>query len=113
MFVGPVSDDGVDTVHRPRVVLGVSGGIAAYKACEILRLLRSAGADVTVVPTPSALNFVGAATFEALSGHPVATDVFTDVPTVAHVATGQHADLVVIAPGHRRSARPSRCRTGR
>ncbi len=98
MFVGPVSDDGVDTVHRPRVVLGVSGGVAAYKACEILRLLRSAGADVTVVPTPSALNFVGAATFEALSGHPVATDVFTDVPTVAHVATGQHADLVVIAP---------------
>ena len=84
--------------RRPRVVLGVSGGIAAYKACEILRLLRSAGADVTVVPTPAALTFVGAATFEALSGHPVATDVFTDIPTVAHVATGQHADLVVVAP---------------
>ncbi len=85
-------------VRPPRVILGVSGGVAAYKACEILRLLRSAGADVTVVPTPSALNFVGSATFEALSGHPVATDVFTDVPTVAHVATGQHADLVVVAP---------------
>jgi phosphopantothenoylcysteine decarboxylase / phosphopantothenate---cysteine ligase len=82
----------------PRVVLGVSGGVAAYKACEILRLLRSAGADVTVVPTAAALQFVGAATFEALSGHPVATDVFTDVPRVAHVATGQHTDLVVIAP---------------
>ena len=82
----------------PRVVLGVAGGVAAYKACEVLRLLRSAGADVTVVPTPSALKFVGAATFEALSGHPVATDVFTDVPTVAHVATGQRADLVVVAP---------------
>ena len=82
----------------PRVLLGVSGGVAAYKACEILRQLRSAGADVTVVPTPAALQFVGAATFEALSGHPVATDVFTDVHKVAHVATGQHADLFVIAP---------------
>lgn len=82
----------------PRVVLGVAGGIAAYKACEIVRLLRAAGADVTVVPTVDALRFVGAATFEALSGHPVATDVFTDVPHVAHVATGQQADLVVIAP---------------
>lgn len=72
--------------------------MAAYKACEILRLLRSAGADVRVVPTPAALNFVGSATFEALSGHPVATDIFTEVPTVAHVATGQQADLVVVAP---------------
>ncbi|MET3806900.1 phosphopantothenoylcysteine decarboxylase/phosphopantothenate--cysteine ligase [Nakamurella sp. UYEF19] len=76
----------------------MAGGIAAYKACEILRLLRSAGADVIVVPTPNALKFIGAATFEALSGHPVATDVFTDVPHVAHVATGQQADLVVVAP---------------
>ncbi len=84
--------------RRPTVVLGVSGGIAAYKACEILRLLRSAGAEVTVVPTAAALKFVGAATFEALSGRPVATEVFTDVPHVAHVATGQVADLVVIAP---------------
>lgn len=82
----------------PKVLLGVSGGVAAYKACEILRLLRSAGTDVTVVPTRAALQFVGAATFEALSGHPVATDVFTDVPNVAHVATGQMAELVVIAP---------------
>jgi phosphopantothenoylcysteine decarboxylase/phosphopantothenate--cysteine ligase len=82
-------------------VLGVGGGIAAYKACELLRRLRSPevlGADVTVVPTAAALKFVGAATFEALSGHPVAEDVFTDVPSVAHVATGQHADLVVVAP---------------
>ncbi len=80
------------------MVLGVGGGIAAYKACELLRRLRAAGADVTVVPTASALKFVGAATWEALSGHPVATDVFTDIPGVAHVATGQRADLVVIAP---------------
>lgn len=87
-----------DDQSAPRVLLGVSGGVAAYKACEILRQLRSAGADVTVVPTRTALKFVGAATFEALSGHPVATDVFTDVHRVAHVATGQYADLVVIAP---------------
>jgi phosphopantothenoylcysteine decarboxylase/phosphopantothenate--cysteine ligase len=80
------------------VVLGVGGGIAAYKACELVRRLRADGCDVTVVPTESALKFVGAATWEALSGHPVATDVFTDIPSVAHVATGQRADLVVIAP---------------
>ncbi len=83
------------------MVLGVGGGIAAYKACELLRRLRSldcVGADVTVVPTASALRFVGAATFEALSGHPVTSDVFSDVASVAHVATGQWADLVVVAP---------------
>lgn len=85
----------------PRVVLGVAGGIAAYKSCELLRRLRSEdglAADVTVVPTARALEFVGAATFEALSGRPVHTDVFSDVPSVAHVATGQRADLVVVAP---------------
>lgn len=81
-----------------RIVLGVSGGIAAYKACELLRRLRALGHDVTVVPTPAALTFIGAATFEALSGHPVATDVFTDVPAVKHVVTGQQADLVIVAP---------------
>ncbi len=87
-----------DARPAPRVVLGVGGGIAAYKACELLRRLRAAGCDVTVVPTVAALEFVGTATWEALSGHPVATDVFTDIPSVAHVATGQRADLVVIAP---------------
>jgi phosphopantothenoylcysteine decarboxylase/phosphopantothenate--cysteine ligase len=89
------------TSSPPRVVLGVGGGIAAYKACELLRRLKSddgIAADVTVVPTEHALRFVGAATFEALSGHPVHTDVFADVPSVAHVSTGQHADLVVVAP---------------
>ncbi len=87
--------------HAPRVVMGVGGGIAAYKACELIRRMRAAdglAADVTVVPTVSALEFVGAATFEALSGHPVTADVFADIPSVAHVAIGQHADLVVIAP---------------
>jgi phosphopantothenoylcysteine decarboxylase/phosphopantothenate--cysteine ligase len=80
------------------IVLGVSGGVAAYKAAFVLRALTEAGHDVRVVPTPGALHFVGAATFEALSGNPVTTDVWSDVPEVAHVRIGQHADLVVVAP---------------
>jgi phosphopantothenoylcysteine decarboxylase/phosphopantothenate--cysteine ligase len=82
----------------PRVVLGVAGGIAAYKAASLLRLLTEAGHDVTVVPTASALRFVGAPTWEALSHHPVATDVWTDAHEVAHVALGRQAELVVVAP---------------
>jgi len=82
----------------PQVVLGVGGGIAAYKACEVLRRLTESGHRVRVVPTEAALNFVGAATFEALSGQPVATGVFSDVPAVPHVKIGQAADLVVVAP---------------
>ncbi|NEK86317.1 bifunctional phosphopantothenoylcysteine decarboxylase/phosphopantothenate--cysteine ligase CoaBC [Blastococcus saxobsidens] len=81
-----------------RIVLGVSGGVAAYKAALLLRALTEGGHDVRVVPTPGALHFVGAATFEALSGHPVTTDVWSDVPEVAHVRIGQEADLVVVAP---------------
>jgi phosphopantothenoylcysteine decarboxylase / phosphopantothenate---cysteine ligase len=81
-----------------RVVLGVAGGIAAYKACEVLRRLTESGHDVRVVPTASALRFVGAATFEALSGQPVHADVFTDVARVPHVRLGQTADLVLVAP---------------
>src|SRR5947208_13281099 len=81
-----------------RIVLGVSGGVAAYKAALLLRAFTEAGNDVRVVPTPGALHFVGAATFEALSGNPVTTDVWSDVPEVAHVRIGQHADLVVVAP---------------
>ncbi len=81
-----------------KIVLGVSGGIAAYKSCELIRRLRALGHDVTVVPTAAALTFVGAASFEALSGNPVATDVFTDVAEVRHVSTGQQADLVMVAP---------------
>ncbi|WP_170124629.1 bifunctional phosphopantothenoylcysteine decarboxylase/phosphopantothenate--cysteine ligase CoaBC [Nocardioides silvaticus] len=83
---------------RPRVVLGVSGGIAAYKACELLRRFSESGHDVTVVPTASALEFVGAPTWAALSGKPVATDVWTSVHEVPHVRIGQSADLVVVAP---------------
>ncbi len=80
------------------VVVGVSGGIAAYKACTVVRQLAEAGHEVRVIPTESALRFVGAATFEALSGQPVHSGVFTDVPEVPHVRLGQQADLVVVAP---------------
>jgi phosphopantothenoylcysteine decarboxylase/phosphopantothenate--cysteine ligase len=83
---------------RPHVVLGVSGGIAAYKACELLRRFTESGHDVTVVPTAAALEFVGAPTWAALSGKPVSTEVWTDVHEVPHVRIGQTADLVVVAP---------------
>ncbi|MPQ99140.1 bifunctional phosphopantothenoylcysteine decarboxylase/phosphopantothenate--cysteine ligase CoaBC [Modestobacter sp. I12A-02628] len=81
-----------------RIVLGVGGGVAAYKAALLLRALTESGHDVRVVPTAAALRFVGAATFEALSGNPVTTDVWDDVPEVAHVRIGQMADLVLVAP---------------
>ncbi len=81
-----------------RIVLGVSGGIAAYKACSLLRSLTESGHDVTVVPTAAALRFVGAPTWAALSGKAVADDVWTDVHLVPHVSIGQQADLVVVAP---------------
>jgi phosphopantothenoylcysteine decarboxylase/phosphopantothenate--cysteine ligase len=82
----------------PRVILGVGAGIAAYKACELLRLLKEAGHRVRVIPTPDALRFVGEPTWAALSGEPVTTDVWSDVPEVPHVRLGQTADLVLIAP---------------
>lgn len=81
-----------------RIVVGVAGGIAAYKSPSLVRRLCEAGHEVQVVPTESALRFVGAATFEALSGRPVRTGVFDDVPEVPHVRLGQQADLVVVAP---------------
>ncbi|GAA4792380.1 bifunctional phosphopantothenoylcysteine decarboxylase/phosphopantothenate--cysteine ligase CoaBC [Actinomycetospora chlora] len=84
---------------EPReIVLGVAGGIAAYKACEVLRRLREAGNHVQVVATRAALEFIGAATFEALSGRPVLSGVFENVPDVEHVALGRRADLVVLVP---------------
>ena len=81
-----------------RIVLGVSGGIAAYKACELLRRLQSVGHEVTVVPTAAALEFVGVSTWAALSGRPVHTSVFDDVHLVPHVKIGQEVDLVFVAP---------------
>src|SRR6478752_7838780 len=92
------SDTSPEVTGRPSVVLGVSGGIAAYKACELLRQFTESGHDVTVVPTEAALHFVGAATWAALSGKPVHTDVWTDAHEVPHVRIGQSADLVVVAP---------------
>lgn len=83
---------------RKRIVVGVAGGIAAYKACTVVRQLTELGHSVRVVPTESALRFIGAATFEALSGNPVHTGVFDDVHEVPHVRIGQEADLVVVAP---------------
>src|ERR1700712_1858994 len=81
-----------------RVVLGVSGGIAAYKACELLRRFTESGHDVTVAPPAAALRFVGAPTWAALSGKPVSTEVWDDVHEVPHVRIGQAAELVVVAP---------------
>ena len=81
-----------------RVVLGVGAGIAAYKSCELLRLLTESGHRVRVVPTPDALRFVGEATWAALSGQPVTTDAWTGVSDVPHVRIGQTADLVLVAP---------------
>ena len=80
------------------VVLGVAGGIAAYKACELLRLFTEAGHRVRVVPTASALRFVGAPTWAALSGQPVADDVWSGADEIPHVRLGRHAELVMVAP---------------
>lgn len=82
----------------PRIVLGVAGGIAAYKACELLRLLTESGHQVKVVPTAGALRFVGTTTWAALSGQPVATEVWDGAHEVPHMRIGQWADLVVVAP---------------
>lgn len=87
-----------DMSEPNNVVIGVSGGIAAYKACHLVRNFKERGSDVRVIPTENALNFVGAATFEALSGNPVDTGVFTRVDEVQHVRIGQEADLIVVAP---------------
>jgi hypothetical protein len=86
-----------------RVLLIVGGGIAAYKAADLLRKLTEAGHEVRVVPTAAALRFVGAPTWAALSGQPVADEVWSDVHEVPHVALGRHADLCarVLRPGRR------------
>ena len=84
--------------HGREVILGVGGGIAAYKSCDLLRRLQDIGFLVTVVPTPSSLNFVGAATWEALSGRAVTTEVFENVAEVRHVSLAKKADFIIIAP---------------
>ncbi|HXR45639.1 MAG TPA: flavoprotein, partial [Pseudolysinimonas sp.] len=80
------------------IVVGIAGGIAAYKAVNVIRELVLAGHDVHVVPTASALRFVGRPTLEAISRNPVETDLFEGVAEVRHVAMGQAADLIVVAP---------------
>jgi phosphopantothenoylcysteine decarboxylase/phosphopantothenate--cysteine ligase len=80
------------------IILGVGGGIAAYKACDLLRRLQERGFAITVVPTPTSLNFVGSATWEALSGRPVTTQVFESVDQVRHVSLAKVAEAIVIAP---------------
>ena len=87
-----------DKKQSLNIVLGVGGGIAAYKSASLLRLLKEQGHDVHVVPTRSALHFVGTATWEALSGHSVSAEVWDDVAEVPHVRLGQSADLVIVAP---------------
>jgi phosphopantothenoylcysteine decarboxylase/phosphopantothenate--cysteine ligase len=82
----------------PEIVLGVGGGIAAYKSCELLRRLQDRGYQVTVVPTPSSLNFVGKATWEALSGRPVNTEVWENVHRVPHISIAEQAEFFIIAP---------------
>lgn len=81
-----------------RIVLGVAGGIAAYKACLLLRRFSEAGHDVWVAPTTNALSFVGETTWAALSGHPVQTGVFENADQVPHVQLARRADMVVVAP---------------
>lgn len=83
---------------KREIVLGVGGGIAAYKACELLRRLQDLDFSITVVPTPSSLNFVGAATWEALSGRSVNTEVWQDVDKVKHVSLADQAEAIIIAP---------------
>ena len=85
-------------VKSREIVLGVGGGIAAYKSCDLLRRLLDLGHHVTVVPTPSSLNFVGKATWEALSGRSVTTEVFESVEEVRHISLAKNSDFIVIAP---------------
>jgi phosphopantothenoylcysteine decarboxylase/phosphopantothenate--cysteine ligase len=80
------------------ILLGVGGGIAAYKSCDLLRRLQDLGHGITVVPTPASLNFVGKATWEALSGRTVNTEVWQEVTNVNHVKQGENADYIIIAP---------------
>jgi len=85
-------------VRGRRVLLGVTGGVAAYKACILTRLLAQAGATVQVVMTASATRFVGPDTFAALSGRPCYTDLWEEPGTVLHVKLAHEADVVVVAP---------------
>jgi len=86
------------TDRRPRIVVGLTGGIASYKVVGVIRELVRRGADVTVVPSESSREFVGRSTLEAISRNPVHYSMFDDVAQVRHVALGQNADAVLVAP---------------
>ncbi len=86
------------SLHSPRVVVGLTGGIAAYKVVSVIRELVADGCDVHVVPSESALNFIGRATLEAISRNPVHDTIFDGVAEVRHVALGQSADVILVAP---------------
>ena len=81
-----------------KLILGVAGGISAYKSCDLLRRLQDEGFIVDVIPTAASLNFVGKATWQALSGRKVITDLWSDVETVPHISMAKESDLIVIAP---------------
>jgi len=81
-----------------RILLGITGGIAAYKAAGLLRAMSELGHEVTALPTQNALRFIGEATLEALSGKNIDSDLYGDVASVRHVQLGQEANLIVIAP---------------
>lgn len=86
-------------MRSPRkIILGVSGGIAAYKSAELLRRLQDRGFDITVIPTANSLNFVGAATWEGLSGNPVQSDLWKNIAQVPHVKIAKLNDAILIAP---------------
>ena len=94
------SEDGrsLDSLQSKKILVGVTGGIAAYKVIEVVRTLAQLGADVHVIMTGSALRFVGAQTFASLSGNPVQTDVFDDTPQAPHVELARGSDLMLVAP---------------
>ncbi|CAB4371507.1 MAG: bifunctional phosphopantothenoylcysteine decarboxylase/phosphopantothenate--cysteine ligase CoaBC [Actinobacteria bacterium] len=83
---------------KREIILGIGGGIAAYKSCELLRRLQDLDFSITVVPTPSSLNFVGSATWEALSGRSVSTEVWENVEQVKHVSLAELSEAIIIAP---------------
>lgn len=86
-------------MRSPRkIILGVSGGIAAYKSAELLRRLQDRGFEITVIPTPASLNFVGVATWEGLSGNPVQSDLWQNISQVPHVNLAKNNDAILIAP---------------
>ena len=81
-----------------RILVGITGGIAAYKSATLVRNLTELGHDVKVLPTPNALRFIGSATLEALSHNAIDPDLYTQVSEVKHISLAQEAELVIVAP---------------